>query len=57
MKTTVAIIGCGRIAETAHLPALSKLSDVKIKYVCDIIGQKALKAKGKIRCSARCNRL
>lgn len=47
MKTTVAIIGCGRIAETAHLPALSKLSDVKIKYVCDIIGQKALKAKEK----------
>ena len=30
--TTVAIIGCGRIAKNAHLPALSTLDDVKIKY-------------------------
>ena len=46
MKTTVVgIIGCGRIANGAHLPALSKLSHVRIKYACDIILEKAKKAK------------
>ena len=38
---TVAIIGCGRIANNAHLPALSKMDDVRIKYVCDLIESKA----------------
>ena len=48
MKTTVvAVIGCGRIANIAHLPALSKLEDVRIKYACDIIEEKALVAKEK----------
>ncbi len=42
---TVAIIGCGRIANYAHLPALSKLDNVRIKYACDIIIEKANKAK------------
>ena len=37
----VAIIGCGRIARGAHLPALSKIEDVRIKYACDIIPGKA----------------
>lgn len=41
----VAVIGCGRIAHNAHFPALAKLKDVKIKYVCDIIEEKAMKAK------------
>ena len=27
----VAIVGCGRIANNAHLPALSHLDDVRIK--------------------------
>ena len=44
---TVAIIGCGRIANNAHLPALTKLQDVKIKYVCDVIESKAIAAKDK----------
>ena len=43
--TTVAIIGCGRIARNAHLPALSELDDVRIKYVCDIDVPKAEKLK------------
>ena len=48
MKTTVvAIVGCGRIANGAHLPALSKLDDVRIKYACDIIEEKAVAAKEK----------
>ncbi len=41
--TTVAIIGCGRIARMAHLPALSKIEDVRIKYACDTIEEKAKK--------------
>ena len=41
----VAIIGCGRIANYAHFPALSKLENVRIKYACDIIIEKAKKAK------------
>ena len=46
MKTTVvAIVGCGRIANSAHLPALSKLDNVRIKYACDLIVEKAQKAK------------
>lgn len=43
----VAIIGCGRIAESAHFPALSKLDDVRIKYACDLIPEKAEKMKEK----------
>ena len=44
---TIAIIGCGRIANGAHLPALSKLDDVRIKYACDILLHKAEAAKEK----------
>ena len=42
---TVAIIGCGRIANNAHLPALSSLANVRIKYACDLIEEKAAAAK------------
>ncbi len=41
MKKVVAVIGCGRIANDAHLPALSKMEDVRIKYACDLILEKA----------------
>ena len=41
MNTTVAVIGCGRIANIAHLPALSEMENVRIKYACDIIIEKA----------------
>ena len=47
MKATVAIIGCGRIANAAHLPALSQIEGVRVKYACDIIEEKALAAKEK----------
>ena len=47
MNFTVAIIGCGRIANNAHLPALEKLPNVRIKYACDLILEKANKAKEK----------
>lgn len=43
--TVIGIIGCGRIARNAHLPALSELKDVRIKWACDIIAEKAEKLK------------
>ena len=43
--SVVAVIGSGRIANYAHFPALSKLENVRIKYACDIIIEKAQKAK------------
>ena len=46
-KTVLAIIGCGRIANNAHLPALSKMEDVRIKYACDLLIEKAEAAKEK----------
>ncbi len=43
----IAVIGCGRIANSAHLPALSQMDNVKIKYACDLIESKAQEAKEK----------
>lgn len=40
-KTVVAVIGCGRISEAAHFPALSKMENVRIKYACDLIAERA----------------
>ncbi len=40
-KVTIAVIGCGRISENAHFPALSKMENVRIKYACDLIREKA----------------
>ena len=37
----VAVICCGRIASSAHFPALNKIDEVKIKYACDLIESKA----------------
>ena len=42
---TVAVIGCGRIANLSHLPALAQMEDVRIKYACDILIEKAERAK------------
>ena len=47
-KTVVAVIGCGRIANNAHFPALSKLAErVTVKYACDLIEEKAQEQKAK----------
>ena len=45
--TTVAVIGCGIIANNAHFPALSKMENVRIKYACDLIIEKAQAVKEK----------
>ena len=41
----VAVIGCGRIARGAHLPALSEIENVRVKYACDKLLEKAKKLK------------
>ncbi len=40
----VAVIGCGTIANNAHIPAYMKNKDAVIKYFCDIIPERAEKA-------------
>lgn len=47
MKKTIAVIGCGRIANMAHFPALAKMDNVRVKYACDIIKEKAEEIKAK----------
>ncbi len=49
-KTCIAIIGCGRIANNAHLPALSAMENVRLKYACDLIAGKAESACTKFGC-------
>ncbi|MCQ2427281.1 MAG: Gfo/Idh/MocA family oxidoreductase [Clostridia bacterium] len=43
----VGIIGCGGIANGKHMPSLSRLKNVKMVAFCDIIGERAAKAKDK----------
>lgn len=43
----VAVIGCGRISDAAHFPALSAMKDVRIKYACDLLREKAEEKKQK----------
>ena len=43
-KINVAVIGCGTIANAAHIPSYMKCEDVNVKYFCDIIPEKAEKA-------------
>ena len=43
----IAVIGCGRIAQNAHFPALSKIEGLRIKYACDLIPEKAEAVKEK----------
>jgi hypothetical protein len=46
----VAIIGCGTIANAAHIPAYLKNPEAEIKYFCDIIPERAEKAVEKYGC-------
>ena len=43
-KTTIAVIGCGRIANGAHFPAFSRMKNLRVKYACDLIEEKAKRA-------------
>lgn len=40
----IAVIGCGTIANSAHIPAYMKNKDVEIKYFCDVLLDRAEKA-------------
>lgn len=40
----IAVIGCGTIANNAHIPSYMKNKDVEIVYFCDIILERAEKA-------------
>lgn len=46
----IAIIGCGTIANNAHIPAYMKNKKVEIKYFCDIIPERADAAVEKYGC-------
>lgn len=43
----IGIVGCGGIANGKHMPALSRLPDVKMVAFCDIIEERARKAAAK----------
>ncbi len=46
----VAVIGCGTIANSAHIPAYMANKEAEIKYFCDIIKERADKAVEKYGC-------
>ena len=43
----IAVIGCGRIAQNAHFPALAKVEGLRVKYACDLLIEKAEAMKEK----------
>jgi len=46
----VAVIGCGTIANAAHIPSYLNNPETEIKYFCDIIPERAEKAAEKYGC-------
>lgn len=46
----VAVIGCGTIANTRHIPAYLNNEEAEIKYFCDIIPERAQAAVEKYKC-------
>ena len=46
----VAVIGCGTIANAAHIPAYMKNPDAEIKYFCDVLPERAEEAVKKYGC-------
>lgn len=46
----IAVIGCGTIANSAHIPAYMKNPDAEIVYFCDIIKERAEEAVKKYGC-------
>lgn len=49
-KIKVAIIGCGMIAKTAHIPAYLKHPNVEIKYFCDFYKENAERFVKEYKC-------
>ena len=46
----VGVIGCGTIANSAHIPSYLNCPDAEIKYFCDIIPERAQAAVEKYGC-------
>ena len=46
----IAVIGCGNIANSAHIPSYIKNKEADIKYFCDIIASRAQAAVEKYGC-------
>lgn len=46
----VAVIGCGTIANTAHIPGYINNEETEIKYFCDILPERAAAAVEKYHC-------
>ncbi len=46
-KKVLAMIGCGRIAQNAHFPAFEKMENVRVKYACDTVLERAEACKEK----------
>ena len=44
-KVKIGIIGCGGIANGKHLPAIKQLGRAEIAAFCDLIPERARKAK------------
>ena len=49
-KIKVAVIGCGNIANSSHIPSYLKNEEAEIKYFCDIIPERAEKCVEKYGC-------
>lgn len=49
-KTHVAVIGCGTIANSAHIPSYMKNEKAEIAYFCDIIPERTETAMEKYGC-------
>ena len=49
-KINVAVIGCGTIANAAHIPSYEKNQNAEILYFCDIIPERAQEAAEKYNC-------
>lgn len=48
-KIKVGIIGCGTMANNAHLPSYQKNSDVEIAYCCNYPSRTCPKGSGAVR--------
>ena len=53
-KARIGIVGLGSIAQTIHLPVLSRFSDVEIVAVCDADRAKAQYVAGITTVSKKC---
>jgi len=49
-KIIIGVIGCGNIANSAHIPSYMNNADAEIKYFCDIIPERAQAAVEKYGC-------